>query len=1008
MIEESATAPPKKGDANHQRPSAKGGVDLAKAIDKRTQKGVDLRSKNRQSMLYQKRSNSQAPAGKAAPGSSTPAQPSTKPPAASGATTSTADAAKDSSTSPKLAASGAIKSTPDSNGFRNVDYPQTRQSPVVDTPDLCSHRGCKKPATERCSEGCKKSFCKSHQRAPSVCNSCKPHSSDSDEPAKRRQRVEKESAMLTERDDALLQAQKKARREAAAAKPCPVCTNLTNGDCSFCTMCSKRMHADCMHPGKVGGKDVVCKSCAKAYAAKEGSKRVGDCPCCTASLLAKDVTACSEPGCKVKCHAKCLKEGLCNLCHLMKNPPAKLDVLGPEYLNAGGKTRMMDLRLVLGLLRYVIEQADKRRCDHNLELVLPDRLRDFVSAANAGGYTRTDRRSISVLHCKGNDKVEDHLVAWILLPGGKKSVYVETLDKNHPALEAALSNHDIRHRQADECPDPTCFKVVGPSLKGNGLSCGECIVEIALHALLYASLHPEIKLLRPDDFVSKAKFTAAIERILKPGGHPTPQLEQELKEKGLDDCKVRNNLGLSEPESQESSNVPVQTAPGAPVDPDGDDVPAPISVSSPPTRNDQGRAPQVAVVGPEDRSSTETSDPDSGKDEEIVKGKDGKAKRKKFYRHLNDRFHPVIHEEKEKLTSQGFQPAALRLPGSRMNLEAAKKCTNNEDLQNLLTLDWWVIPEGLDPVMKGISMEQRKAHGYIAKDCLKEIAKSPTKLDQLDEAFIFALNKISKDRGWWSTTHVTKAECLYGALQRLDQYTNLRAKDGSRLTLKLDFQGSFWADARRGWMKAVAGHSPVLGQVTKEAVLDIVSAKKTSLGVATLLQCAWSTTGRPFNWLYVKQRNLKLEYKDGKKENSAPGYEMTVLWDEHKTAAIVGAYVVPTWLPVEWGVRLEKWLSMGAKDHEYVFPIHMWDGLKKDLRKVLKEYTLPDGTRPEWDLKSLRRGSLSTMALAGVPLSTLRIFSGHKSEQTLLRYLRWGLHAEERNRKAIEAAKNLH
>ena len=63
---------------------------------------------------------------------------------------------------------------------------------------------------------------------------------------------------------------------------------------------------------------------------------------------------------------------------------------------------------------------------------------------------------------------------------------------------------------------------------------------------------------------------------------------------------------------------------------------------------------------------------------------------------------------------------------------------------------------------------------------------------------------------------------------------------------------------------------------------------------------------------------------------------------------------------------------------------------------------------PTWELRCLRRGSLSTMARAGVPYETLKLFSLHANDTMVTRYLRGGLHAGERNQKAFEAAKHLH
>jgi hypothetical protein len=49
---------------------------------------------------------------------------------------------------------------------------------------------------------------------------------------------------------------------------------------------------------------------------------------------------------------------------------------------------------------------------------------------------------------------------------------------------------------------------------------------------------------------------------------------------------------------------------------------------------------------------------------------------------------------------------------------------------------------------------------------------------------------------------------------------------------------------------------------------------------------------------------------------------------------------------------------------------------------------------PSYEMRSFRRGSLQQMAKLGTPLDVLRSISGHACNETLLRYLHWGLTAE--------------
>jgi integrase len=58
-------------------------------------------------------------------------------------------------------------------------------------------------------------------------------------------------------------------------------------------------------------------------------------------------------------------------------------------------------------------------------------------------------------------------------------------------------------------------------------------------------------------------------------------------------------------------------------------------------------------------------------------------------------------------------------------------------------------------------------------------------------------------------------------------------------------------------------------------------------------------------------------------------------------------------------------------------------------------------------LRSIRRGSLTTLAEQGVPEDVLMQVSGHASVQTLKRYLGYGLHMEDRAKHTTEATKVL-
>ena len=223
-------------------------------------------------------------------------------------------------------------------------------------------------------------------------------------------------------------------------------------------------------------------------------------------------------------------------------------------------------------------------------------------------------------------------------------------------------------------------------------------------------------------------------------------------------------------------------------------------------------------------------------------------------------------------------------------------------------------------------------------------------------------------------------------------------------------KGSYWKDASKAWLKKICGHAPQRGEVTPEAMMAILRNRNIPLSLVTLLGLCWCTTGRPTNWHWVKKEQLLItketfEEKQKEAQQGAPvthqelGYKVRITWIDHKTQGKRDPFTTHSWLPTEVGVKVLDWVNQVRG--EWVFPKALWKELDDGTARVLKEHNA------EWDLKSLRRGSLSTMARNGTPLEDLLLFSGHTSKATLLRYLGWGVHAKEHAVRGEAAAKGL-
>ena len=304
---------------------------------------------------------------------------------------------------------------------------------------------------------------------------------------------------------------------------------------------------------------------------------------------------------------------------------------------------------------------------------------------------------------------------------------------------------------------------------------------------------------------------------------------------------------------------------------------------------------------------------------------------------------------------------------------------------------------------KSIEHSTRRNHGYTFKDLLARIVAKGPGQDHLDKAFIDALETMAKERDWAAPTLSSKSEDIYGCLQRMDQYANLEPID-------LVTTGSYWKDAMKSWVRRTVGHTPHRAEVTPQQMSTLLANKELSLQTRALLAATWHTTGRPGNWLYVKKEDMVLQPEDrAEKEAEAKrrgiamkplGYSLRVLWKDHKTLTSTRqAYTTHGWMNLEVGAELKRWYDV--VQGEWVFPKKEWDNVKAMLLAALRTQD------PEHSLLSLRRGSLSTMARAGVPISDLVLLSFHQSTAACCRYLGWGVAARDQAIRTEDATRHL-
>ena len=141
---------------------------------------------------------------------------------------------------------------------------------------------------------------------------------------------------------------------------------------------------------------------------------------------------------------------------------------------------------------------------------------------------------------------------------------------------------------------------------------------------------------------------------------------------------------------------------------------------------------------------------------------------------------------------------------------------------------------------------------------------------------------------------------------------------------------------------------------------------------ATLLMIlAYTLAQRPHDVLLLKRRSVKVI-----------GGNVAVFFVDGKVIPMTQPYWLHIPLSLPLSDLLLSWVS--SSTHELLFPTGptLLDLISATLKSV----------HPELQLRSLRRGALSTMALNGATAEELLHYSRHRNVQTLQRYLGWDLY----------------
>lgn len=292
---------------------------------------------------------------------------------------------------------------------------------------------------------------------------------------------------------------------------------------------------------------------------------------------------------------------------------------------------------------------------------------------------------------------------------------------------------------------------------------------------------------------------------------------------------------------------------------------------------------------------------------------------------------------------------------------------------------WSLLQDSQIPPMalKGTSVGQRSEHRRWLRTLDAE-------LPVVDATSVVAfVEDMETRKGWSPATTAKHLATIAGALRRLPMYANEKA-----IILA---QEQTWLDASKG---ARLNCNTVLPKQATPATLTDITATVPRLSrledkVAIII--AWTSTARLGDVLQLTASDVVLTES-----------KMELSFRRGKRARFSGPYTVATTLSPAWAKEV-KTLLAAKRPGEFLFPFPTLSARLRGQAEIMERARQVSGSE-SMESRSLRRGALQTLALAGTDEQTLMLFSGHSRPATLMRYLDFGSKASSRKTKTTEAA----
>jgi len=244
-----------------------------------------------------------------------------------------------------------------------------------------------------------------------------------------------------------------------------------------------------------------------------------------------------------------------------------------------------------------------------------------------------------------------------------------------------------------------------------------------------------------------------------------------------------------------------------------------------------------------------------------------------------------------------------------------------------------------------------------------------------------------EQHGWTSWATVASAlSAVASALRHLPEYSTSRVS----IDLMKD-DVAFASAARRAQQLARVTKRFALAAAMTQAGYEAICVAIKDPVVRLFLQLGWAFAARMGDLRQVEGRDVEFESATGDRQT------LQATFRAGKGAAFWGPFTVATVVTAS----IAKDLSLLIKQRGSMGPLFR-PSEQQTLSKIVREHEL--------DLRSIRRGRLQHLAQLGVTSEQLRLLSGHRRMDTLLRYLGWGRWSSDSSAaaQAREATEDAH